>query len=139
MAKPNNSEKFNRYHYETYFPDNFPVMMLEFVTLFEDIEVDCTSHAAGKMINEQNNPRGVIPYPTNRELFDNSNIVIEYYELLNHPGRIQKAVIRTGIFSEKYDYTYVVARDNTIITCWANDVGDKHRLTKSLLEYVQKP
>lgn len=139
MAKPSNAAQFNRYHQNVYFPEKFPEMMLEFVSLFNDSDVECTSHAASKMINEKNNPRGRIPYPTSKELFDRSNRVIEYYELLDHPGRIQKAVIRTGKLSEKYDYTYVVARDNTIITCWANDKGDDHRLTKSLLEYVQPP
>lgn len=137
MVEPSKNAKFNRYHCDIYFPEKYPDMVLEFVSLFDRDDVECTSHAASKMINEKNDPRGIIPYPTKDELFDSSNRLVEFYELLDKPGRIQKAVIRVGNLSEKYDYTYVVARDNTIITCWANDKGDNHRLTKSLEEYVQ--
>ena len=137
MTKPNDDAKFKRYHKDVFFPENFPEMMLEFVNLFDGNDVECTSHAASKMINEKSDPRGRIPYPTAEELFDRSNRLVEFYQLEDNPDRIQKAVIRISNLSENYDYTYVVARDRTIITCWANDKGDEHRLTKSLVEYVQ--
>jgi len=137
MAKP--KVNLNRYHQDVYFPEEFPGMALEFVNLFkEGPDVDLTTHAGEKMIDD-NNPRGRIPLPTNEQLFDPSNKLIEFYERVDRPGRIQKAVIRIGHLHEDYDYTYVVSRDRFIITCWSNDVGDNHRLTHSLNEYVQPP
>lgn len=127
----------NRYHQNVYFPEEFPTMALEFVQLFTE-EVDLTTHAAEQMYDKKD-PRGPIPLPTNSQLFDHSNKLVEFYERRDHLGRIQKAVIRVGNLNEKYDYTYVVARDGVIITCWANDSGDNHRLTHSLNEYIQPP
>lgn len=135
MIKP--KIDFNRYHQNVYFPEEFPTMALEFVNMFTE-EVDLTTHAAEQMY-DKNDPRGPIPLPTNEQLFDHSNKLIEFYERKDHPGRIQKAVIRVSNLNEKYDYTYVVARDGVIITCWANDSGDNHRLTHSLNEYIQPP
>ena len=135
MAKP--KVNLNRYHQDVYFPEQFPGMALEFVNLFTEA-VDLTTHAAEQMY-DKSDPRGPIPLPTNEQLFDLSNKLVEYYERVDRLGRIQKAVIRVGHLSEEYDYTYVVARDGFIITCWANDTEDNHRLTHSLNEYIQPP
>ncbi len=127
--------KFNRFHNEVYFPPNYASMVLEFVNSFKG-EVDVTFHAAEQLLEDK---RGEIPLPTNIELLDPSNLLIEFYERLDRPGRIQKAVIRINNLSEKFDYSYVVARDGVIVTAWTNDKGDNHRLTDSLMEYVQPP
>ena len=135
MAK--STVKFNRYHRDVYFPENHPEMVLEFVNLFTE-EVDLTTHAAEKMIDDTN-PRGRIPLPTNEQLFHNSNELIEFYERVDIPGQIQKVVMRIRHLSEKYDYTYVVSRDGFIITCWSNSKTDNHRLTESINLYYCPP
>ena len=133
MAKK--KTKFNRYHAGVYFPDNFAEMVLEFINSFTG-EVDLTNHAAEQLFEDK---RGTIPLPTNEELLDPSNKIVEFYERRDRTGRIQKAVFRISNLHENLDYTYVVARDGVIVTAWANDKGDNHRLTNSLKEYVQPP
>lgn len=135
MTKPN--IEFNRYHHSVYFPEDYASMVLEFVNSFKG-DVDLTSHAAEQMY-DKNDHRGPIPLPTNEELLEYSNKLVEFYERQDRTGRIQKALIRVGGLSEKYDYSYIVARDGVIITAWANDKEDTHRLTQSLKEYVQPP
>lgn len=126
-------QDFNRYHHDIYFPEDFPNMVVEFIESFKG-EVDLTTHAAEQLYDKKD-PRGPIPLPTNEELLDNRSRIVEFYERINHLGRIQKIVIRIGHLNEKYDYTYVVARDGVIVTAWANSKTDAHRLTKSLDEY----
>ncbi len=96
---PYKKHKFNRYHNEVYFPPNYASMVLEFVNSFVG-EVDVTTHAAEQLLEDK---RGKIPLPTNEELLDPSNMLIEFYERHDHLGRIQKAVIRIGNLSEKFD------------------------------------
>jgi len=134
MARP--KPQFNRYHHSICFPNELNKMMIEYINSFTD-DIDLTSHAAEQM-SDQKDPRGYIPLPTSGELLDNSNKLIEIYERLDKPGRIQKAVIRVGHLSEKYDYTYVVARDGVIVTSWINDKGDNHRLTNTANNYIQR-
>ena len=131
MTKP--KYDFNRYHNDIYFPDNFPTMVLEFVESFKG-EVDLTTHAAEQLYDKKD-PRGPIPLPTNEELLEPSNMLVEFYERKDRVGRIQKALIRVNNLSEKYDYSYIVARDGVIVTAWANSKTDDHRLTKSFDEY----
>lgn len=126
---------FNRYHSDIYFPENYAQMVIEFIETFKG-DVDLTNHAAEQLFEDK---RGLIPLPTNEELLEDSNKIIEFYERKDKLGRIQKAVFRVGHLSEDYDYTYVVARGGVIVTAWANDKGDNHRLTNSLNEYIQKP
>lgn len=128
-----NKTKFNRYHDSIYFPENFSEMMLEFVQTLSD-EIDLTNHAAEALYEDK---RGSIPLPTKRELLDSDNKIVEFYERSDRLGRIQKAVFRVGHLNEKYDYTYVVARGGVVVTAWANDKGDNHRLTHVLTEYIQ--
>ena len=135
MGTNRKKAKFNRYHCEVYFPENFPQMVLEFINTFKG-DVDLTTHAAEQMYEDK---RGQIPLPTNDELLNPGNKIIEIYERLDKPGRIQKAVFRIGHLNENYDYSYVVARDGVIVTAWTNDKGDNHRLTNALNEYIQPP
>lgn len=126
-------KKFNRYHDSIYFPENFSEMMVEFVQTLND-EIDLTHHAAEALYEDK---RGSIPLPTKKELLDSDNKIIEFYERMDRLGRIQKAVFRVGHLHEKYDYTYVVARGGVVVTAWANDKGDNHRLTHASNEYIQ--
>ena len=125
--------KFNRYHDSIYFPESFPEMMMEFVQTLSD-EIDLTYHAAEALFEDK---RGDIPLPTKKELLDVDNKIVEFYERVDRLGRIQKAVFRLGRLNENYDYTYVVARGGVVVTAWANDKGDNHRLTHALNEYIQ--
>ena len=129
------NHKFNRYHSDVYFPDHFPEMVLEFIETFNG-EINLTDHAAEQMYEDK---RGMIPLPAQEEMLAASNKIIEFYEKLDHLGRIQKAVFRVGHLNENFDYTYVVARGGVIVTCWANDKGDNHRLTESKNQYIQPP
>lgn len=133
MTKKTNN--FNRYHSDIFFPEKFPQMVLEFVETFGD-DINLTDHAAEQMYEDK---RGMIPLPSKEEMLDSSNKIIEFYERLDRLGRIQKTVFRIGHLSEKYDYTYVVARDGVVVTCWGNDKGDHHRLTESRNNYIQPP
>lgn len=126
-------KKFNRYHDSIYFPETFSKMMVEFIQTLND-EIDLTNHAAEALFEDK---RGDIPLPTKKELLDNTNKIVEFYERTDRLGRIQKAVFRVSHLSEKYDYTYVVARGGVVVTAWANDKGDNHRLTHALNEYIQ--
>ena len=124
--------KFNRYHDSIYFPENFSTMMMEFVQTLNG-EIDLTNHAAEALFEDK---RGDIPLPDKKELLDSNNKIVEFYERTDRLGRIQKAVFRIGHLHEKYDYTYVVARGGVVVTAWANDKGDNHRLTQALKEYI---
>lgn len=125
-------KKFNRYHDSIYFPENFSEMIMEFIQTLSN-EIDLTNHAAEALYEDK---RGNIPLPTKKELLD-TNKIVEFYERTDRLGRIQKAVFRVSHLSEKYDYTYVVARGGVVVTAWANDKNDNHRLTHALNEYIQ--
>lgn len=122
-----------RYHQQVYFPKDYPQMVLEFINTFEG-DVDLTTHAAEEMYDDK---RGRIPLPTFEEILDHDNLLIEFYERLDHLGRIQKAAIRVKCLHEDYDYTYVIARGGVIVTAWTNDKDDQHRLTESRTKYIQ--
>ncbi len=126
-------KKFNRYHDSIYFPENFSEMIMEFIQTLSN-EIDLTNHAAEALYEDK---RGNIPLPTKKELLDSGNKIVEFYEKTDRLGRIQKAVFRISHLSEKYDYTYVVARGGVVVTAWANDKGDNHRLTHAINEYIQ--
>lgn len=133
MAKP--QPNLRRYHHRIHFPDNTAVMCLEF---FGNINVlDVTYHAAEQLMEDR---RGIIPLPTREELLHHSNTLVEFYEQMNEfgqpIGKIQKMLIRIHNLSEEYDYSFVVARESFIVSAWANDKGDEHRLTKTY-EYYQ--
>lgn len=132
---PKRKYELKKYHSAVYFPENFPDMVLEFIGSFKG-DIDLTHHAAEQMYEDK---RGRIPLPTKEELLNNGNRIFEYHERTDRPGRIQKAHFRVGHLNENYDYTYVVARDGVIVTAWANDKGDYHRLTESKEVYVQPP
>jgi hypothetical protein len=125
-----------RYHYRVHMPDNLGEMLLEFMGQLKG-DPNPTNHAAEQMLNDK---RGIIPLPTKAELFNNNNTLVEAYEILENgqpTGRIQKLVIRVPTLSEKYDHTYVIARENFILTNWKNDKGDEHRLTEAIENYYQ--
>lgn len=128
-------KQFNRYHSEIYFPESYPDMMMEFIETFKG-DVDLTNHAAGELYEDK---RGQIPLPSYDEILDSSNKVVEIHELTNKTGRIQRTVFRIGHLSEKYDYTYVIARGGVVVTAWANDKGDNHRLTNTSVRYIKGP
>lgn len=134
MANKKNTKKLNKYHTSIYFPESFPEMVLEFIDSFVG-EIDLTNHAGEQMYEDK---RGRIPLPTKEELLNRSNRIFEYHERQDKLGRIQKAHFRISHLSENYDYTYVVARGGVIVTAWANDKGDNHRLTESKNIYIQK-
>lgn len=133
MSKPR--YQFNRYHSMVYFPDRFPEMVMEFISTFGE-EINLTNHAAEQMYEDK---RGMIPLPSKTEILHPDNLIVEYYERLDHLDRIQKVVFRVPSLSEEFDYTYVIARGGVIVTSWANDKGDNHRLTESVHLYVQPP
>lgn len=125
MAKPRLN--LRRYHNKIYFPDNTAVMCLEFFGQIKDVDV--TYHAAEQLIEDR---RGIIPLPSREELLHSSNTLVEFYEVLdeqNEPtGKCQKMLIRVHNLSETFDYSYVLAREGFIVSAWANDKNDDHRL-----------
>lgn len=123
-----------RYHHKIFFPSNVGEMIQTFIDNIPDT-IGYTNHA-----NEEReaDKRGVIPKATKEELFDSSNTVVEFYELLDQSGEptgiIQKIVLRNHN-NDKFDYTYVVAREGFVVSNWANDKNDEHRLNKSMHIY----
>lgn len=135
MVNKKKTHQLNRYHSSIHFPKLFPEMVLEFIESFVG-EIDLTNHAAEQMYADK---RGRIPLPTKEELLDKDNKIFEFHERQDRLGRIQKVHLRVGHLSEDYDYTYVVARGGVIVTAWANDKNDNHRLTESHSTYIQPP
>ncbi len=135
VNKNKNRPALNKYHSGVYFPESFPTMVLEFIESFVG-EIDLTNHAAEQMYADK---RGKIPLPTKEELLDRSNRIFEFHERQDRLGRLQKAHFRISHLNEDYDYTYVVARGGVIVTAWANDKGDNHRLNESANTYIQPP
>lgn len=126
MAKPN----LRRYHHKIHFPENTGFMCVEFFKQITDVDV--TYHAADQLLEDR---RGIIPLPSRAEILHNENTLVEFYERLddnNQPtGIIQKMLIRVHNLHESYDYCYVLAREGFIISAWANDKGDDHRIDKA--------
>ena len=126
--------KFRRYHYNVYFPANTAEMCLNFFAQIQNINV--TYHAANQMYDD---PRGIIDMPDKQDLLNNNNTLVEFYELLdnrNKPqGIIQKMLIRVKHLSDTKDFSYLLARESYIVSAWANDKGDIHRLNKKSAEY----
>lgn len=123
-----------RYHKDKFFPENVGHMCLEFFGQIDRVNV--TYHSAEQLIED---PRGVIPLPTKQQLMEPSNQLIELYEILdaqgNATGRMQKALIRVRNLNDKFDYCYVLAREGFIVSAWANDKTDNHRLTAKGNDY----
>lgn len=135
MAKTFNNLRC--YHSKIFFPENIGEMCAEFINQVSDVDV--TFHAAEQLMEDR---RGIIPLPTREEIFHPGNTLVEVYELLNPFGvslnKIQKMLIRIHNLSEKYDYSYVLAREGFIVSAWANDKGDEHRLdSKSANRYYR--
>ena len=138
-------KNLRRYHKDVYFPRNLAEMLREFVGQFRATEPskdpEPTHHAAEQLLEDRKAHKynETVPLPTRLEMFDPSNTLVEFYEVLdasNEPtGRIQKALIRVHNLHENLDFTYVVAREGFIVSAWANDKGDDHRLTESATEY----
>lgn len=137
MARPRLN--LRRYHNKIYFPENTALMCLEFFGQINDVDV--TYHAAEQLMEDR---RGIIPLPSREELLHPTNTLVEMYELCNDQsepqGKIQKMLIRVHNLSEEYDYSYVLAREGFIVSAWANDKNDDHRLdSKAAREYYKPP
>jgi hypothetical protein len=132
VPRPN----FRRCHVDHWKPDYWASMVAGFVGELRSKEVDLTNHGAVELMEDK---RGIIPLPTMEELLHQGNSLVEFYELCdesNKPlGTIQKAVIRVHNLDENLDYSYVIARDGFIVSAWANDKGDIHRLKNTDLYY----
>lgn len=133
MAKPN----LRRYHHKIWLPDNTGFMCMDFFT--QITEVDVTYHAADQLLEDR---RGIIPLPSRAELLHNTNTLVEVYERLdsnNEPtGIIQKMLLRVHNLHPTYDYCYVLAREGFIVSTWANDKGDDHRIDKAHMYWRPK-
>ena len=110
------------------------------VEFFQQItDVDVTYHAADQLLEDR---RGIIPLPNRAELLHNSNTLVEFYERLDDNNRttgvIQKMLIRVHNLHEAYDYCYVLAREGFIVSAWANDKGDDHRIEKAHVYWKPK-
>ena len=130
--------RLRRYHHKVYFPawENLGSMVVEFFSGLK--KVDITHHAATQLLEDK---RGIIPLPSKQELMHPTNTLVEFYELLDRDGKstgtIQKALIRIHNLSEKFDYSYIIARDSFLISAWANDKNDDHRLDRSKNVYFK--
>lgn len=106
------------------------MMIAEFFQQINDIDV--TFHAAEQLMEDR---RGIIPLPTKGELFYNTNTLVECYEKCDEAGNplgiIQKVLIRVHNLDETLDYCYVLAREGFIVSAWANDKTDDHRLVRT--------
>lgn len=127
-----------RYHHNIYFPENLGELCLEFFGQIQDVDV--TYHAAEQLMEDR---RGIIPLPSRSELFHSANTLVEFYEQINEfgqpLGRIQKMLIRVHNLSEDYDYSYVLAREGFIVSSWANDKNDNHRLDGKSAQSYYRP
>lgn len=135
MAKPRLN--LRRYHNKIYFPENTANLCLEFFGQINDVDV--TYHAAEQLMEDR---RGIIPLPSRDELLHPTNTLVEFYEQINEYGeslnKIQKMLIRVHNLSEDFDYSYVLAREGFIVSAWANDKNDDHRLdSKSSSDYYR--
>ena len=123
-----------RYHYTIHYPKNIKDMVMEFIDQFRENEEtkdpEPTYHAAEQLLEDKRalKYKSDIPLPTFDEIFDHRNTLVEFYENLDAKN-IQKAVIRVYHLHENLDFTYVVAREGFIVSAWANEKDDVHRLT----------
>jgi len=129
-------KNLRRYHHKIYFPENDKLLLMV-AEFFQQLpKVDVTHHGIEQLFEDK---RGLIPLPSKKELMQPENTLVEIYEILdaqgNPTGKMQKALIRVYNLNEKYDYAYVIAREGFIISGWALDKGDEHRLTKSMYNY----
>jgi hypothetical protein len=104
-------------------------MCLEFLGQLAG-EIDLTFHAAEQLMEDR---RTIIPLPSKADLFHSTNTLVEVYEQLDGNGEplgvMQKALIRVHHLDPDYDFCYVLAREGFVVSAWANDKGDDHRLT----------
>lgn len=128
------ANNMRRYHKDVFFPDSVGRMCLEFFGQIETVRV--TYHAAEQLLEDR---RDVIPLATKQQLMEPSNQLVELYENLDRDGNptgvMQKALIRVRHLSDRYDYCYVLAREGFIVSAWANDKDDNHRLTAKRNDY----
>lgn len=129
-----NNQKFRRYHQSIWFPSNTPELILEF---FQQLpfKIGVTNHATDELFADK---RTLIPLPSKKELLFLNNTLVEFYEIETNNQRtniVQKVLIRIHNLNENFDFSYIVAREGFIVTAWANDKNDKHRLNKKLNEY----
>lgn len=110
-------------------------MCLEFLGQLP-ADIDLTYHAAEQLIEDR---RTIIPLPDKAELFHNSNTLVEVYEKMTEDGQpqgiVQKMLIRVHNMNPDYDFCYVLAREGFVVSAWANDKGDNHRLTENIDDY----
>lgn len=132
-TKKNKKFPLRRYHYQVYFPEYIDEMYQEFAKNLKKDPLP-TNHGVEQFLDDK---RGTIPLVTKEELFDERNTLVEVYERLNREhqplGKAQKLVIRVphlDLSENRRDYTYVIAREGYIVTAWANDKNDHHRLTE---------
>lgn len=135
-----NPRRLRRYHQKVWLPDNIGELLAKFITAASEKTIGDTYHAKDE---QKADKRGKIPHPTRSDLFDPKNTLVECYEILDNRGmrmnKLQKCVIRVTTLSDKYDYTYVIAREGFIVTNWINDKGDDHRLTGNNNYYKPVP
>lgn len=138
--------KLRRCHFKKWFPEDIPEMVAEFFTqLCEDINL--TTHGAESLVDDK---CGLIPLPNKEELMNPQNSLVEIYQRLDRYGRpstqiynekecgvLQKIAVRVPNLDPRglYDYTYIVAREGFVVTAWANNKSDDHRLTESWSKY----
>lgn len=127
-------KNLRRYHYKVFFPENTPHMVVDFFSQFTSIQT--TYHAAEQLIVDK---RTIIPLPSKEDLLTPTNTLVEFYEILdeagNRTGKIQKALIRTSTMDDEFDFSYVISREGFMISAWATDKDDIHRLTESANYY----
>jgi hypothetical protein len=137
MARPRLN--LRRYHNKIHFPENTALMCLEFFGQIGDVDV--TYHAAEQLMEDR---RTIIPLPSREELLHDTNTLVEMYELCDdwkEPlGKLQKILIRVHNLHDQYDFAYVLAREGFIVSAWANDKDDDHRLDgRAAREYWRPP
>jgi hypothetical protein len=133
-GKKGPQKNLRRYHYKIFFPENTPDMIVEFFGQFKIVQT--TYHAAEQLIVDK---RTIIPLPSKEDLLNHSNTLVEFYEILDDnsvcTGKIQKALIRTSSMDADFDFSYVISREGFMISAWATDRDDIHRLTDSANYY----
>jgi len=129
--------KFLRYHKDVEFPPRAKLgnMLLDFFENFELINV--SYHGRNQLVDDR---KGVIiKVPSKTELMNPANTLVEVFERAddsyNPLGIIQKVLIRCHNLHEDWDFAYVVAREGLIVSAWANDKSDHHRLIRKDIYY----
>jgi len=132
-----NRRLLRRYHVNVWMPSNIHDMVENFRTSIPDV-IGITNHAARELMND------TAPTPTKDNIFGNDSQIIEAYEILNGiatrkpTGKIQKLVMRVQNLSPDRDFTYVISNDGWVVSGWANDKNDLHRLTGNGRYYAPK-